>query len=1021
MPAKTINYPLLALVVAATVFCSVAGLKRLTIDSDLSQSLPKNDAVITDALTIFKQHPIQNQVAIDVTVNGGEDMLARAGDALEERMRQSRLFQEVGMASLAASLPKLRQDVIGQLPLLFSAAELADEVAPRLAPDVIKERLTAAMANAAGLSGIGQAETLAADPLALHEIVLAKLALLNPGQGGRLYRGHLFSANGRHLLVVAKLKFAGADTDAARQLRDFFENAQKELDFPNLRLTPVGAWRAALDNETLIREDVELAVTLSTVGIIILLLLAFPRPLLSPLSQIPPIAGTAAALFIYSLFHSSISAMVLGFAGALISVMDDFSITYLLFLDRREATSGSQAAAETQSVGGALALFTTIISFAVLAANDFPVFAALGEFAALGMICTVLFIKFICPRLFPQMPPAKRRSEPPLHRISGWLCGRGGKGCLAALIFVVTMLVFARPQFHISLSDMNSMTPETLAADRDFSEIWGRAEGKITIMAKANSLAGLQAENDKLQELLTAAHEGGVLTGGLSPSAFYPGQAEAARRFAAWQEFWTPERAAAVTNALGKTGARLGFAGDAFERFTTAIQGQAMPHPLPLPPEMATLLAFSTQDGGPRQFILASPGKNYDGKAFRADHGHGLMVFDGAYFSERLGDILFAAFSESFIIIAVLVSLSVFLALLDWRLTAITLLPMVFATICTLGTLHLLGRPLDIPALMLVVVIFGLGIDFGIYLVCGHQYYGDSGHAHYRLLQSAVLLSAASTLIGFGALIFARHAVLHSVGVVSLCGLGYSLLGSILFLPPILTWHFEREQRKRAAMPASTINAGILRRYRPLPAWPRMFAIGKLRRDSLFDELGQELSGWKNPRKIIDIGCGYGLPACWLAERFPDAHIFGCDPDPKRVFFAQRVVAARGDMLVGAAPDLPEKFPNDCDLALLLDMAHYLGEEQLRKTFLRCRELLHEQGHLLARFVIRPAARPSFSWHFEDIRARLAGLSTHYRSLDEMRAIAAAAGFTEVMIHPSANTDMFWLAANLDITLPGAR
>ncbi|HBT97122.1 MAG TPA: hypothetical protein DEB25_05590 [Desulfobulbaceae bacterium] len=1012
MPAKTINYPLLVLVIAATVFCALAGLKRLDIDSDLSQSLPKDDPVIADALTIFQYHPIHDQVAIDLTVDGGPDVLARAGDALKERMRASRLFEEVGMESLAASLPKLRQDMIRQLPLLFSAEELSRQVAPLLAPAAIREKLTTSLNDAAGLSGIGQAETLAADPLGLHQLILAKLALLNPAPGSRLYQGHLLSEDGRHLLLVATTKAASSNTDAARQLRDFFQDAAKELDFPGLRLTAVGAWRAALDNETLIREDVELALTLSTGGIALLLLLAFPRPLFSLLSLVPPIAGTAAALFIYSLFHSSISVMVLGFAGALISVMDDFSITYLLFLDRKETTSGSQAASEMQSIGGALALFTTILSFAVLAMSDFPVFAALGEFTALGMACTFLFIHFICPRLLPEMPPSRRQSEPPLRRVSDRIFSRGGKSCLTACLFAVAMLAFARPQFHISLADMNSMTPETLAADRDFTKVWGRGEGKITLMAKAGSLTELQAENDKLQDLLTAADKQGVLSGGLSPSAFYPGVAVATRNFAAWQEFWTPDRIAAVRKTIGTTGARLGFSSHAFDTFTASIEQQTMPRPLPLSPAMATLLSFSQpDDGAARQFILATPGKNYDGKGFRAAYGQdgqGLMIFDGTYFAGRLGDMLFAAFGESFAIIAVVVSLSVFFALLDWRLTLIALAPMLFASICTLGTLHLLERPLDIPALMLVVVIFGLGIDFSIYLVCGYQYYGDGNHPNYHLLQSAMLLSATSTLIGFGALIFARHSVLHSIGVVSFCGLGYSLLGAILLLPPILTWHF---RRKKAAIPTGTVNTRIQNRYRPLPAWPRMFAWGKLRGDSLFTELEAALTGWTSPRKIIDIGCGYGLPACWLLEHFPGSHIYACDPNPERVFFAQRAVAERGDMQVAAAPDLPQAFPSDCDLALLLDMAHYLDDEQLRQTFRRCRQLLHENGGLLVRFAIRPAGKPSLAWHFEDKRAKLAGLTTHYRLLEDMPATATAAGFSAVTIHPSAKTDMFWLVA----------
>ena len=41
-------------------------------------------------------------------------------------------------------------------------------------------------------------------------------------------------------------------------------------------------------------------------------------------------------------------------------------------------------------------------------------------------------------------------------------------------------------------------------------------------------------------------------------------------------------------------------------------------------------------------------------------------------------------------------------------------------------------------------------------------------------------------LIGFGVLCFAEHSTLRSVGIISLCGIGYSFLGTILLLPPLL-------------------------------------------------------------------------------------------------------------------------------------------------------------------------------------------------------------------------------------------
>jgi len=69
-----------------------------------------------------------------------------------------------------------------------------------------------------------------------------------------------------------------------------------------------------------------------------------------------------------------------------------------------------------------------------------------------------------------------------------------------------------------------------------------------------------------------------------------------------------------------------------------------------------------------------------------------------------------------------------FLYLLDWQLTLLGLLPTLFALICTLGTLNLLGQPLGIPTIMVAVVVIGMGTDYALYLVRAHQRYLDEHH-----------------------------------------------------------------------------------------------------------------------------------------------------------------------------------------------------------------------------------------------------------------------------------------------------
>ena len=599
MKYQRINIPLLLVVIAVILCFAVLGIKRLHVDTDVTKSLPANEPIIADALEIFHNHPIHDQVAVDIMIDrDAPDILVESTTFLQEKMRASGLFAEIGMGEVVRLIPEVAQQIVHQLPLLFSQEELDSKVAPRLQSGAIRQRLQEMITGMTGLEGIGQTASLATDPLGLKDLVLARLIHLAPSHNAKIYKENLISEDGRHLLLVARPANSGSNTAAARQIADLFSTADRELNQRfassgiHVVLTPTGTFQAALDNEKIIRHDVELALGLSTAGIALLLFLAFPRPVFSLLALVPPLAGTAAALFVYSLFHSSISIMVLGFSGALISIMDDFSITYLLFFDRPQVTKGKQAAREVQSIGGMIALLTTIASFLVLSLSNFPIFAALGEFTALGLTFTYLFIYFICPKIFPVMPPSGNRN-PPLHTFSRRLFNTGKPGLVAALLLACFMLFFAKPQFHLSLSDMNTVSKKTQDENRMFTSVWGDIGQKVYLMTTAASRGELQKLNDRLLEKMDGDIRADRMQSVFNPSMIFPGEQQSEKNRAAWKSFWTPERVNQVTTELVQTGTELGFKADAFNAFFALLGPDTPIQPIPLSPDYDKLLSIT--------------------------------------------------------------------------------------------------------------------------------------------------------------------------------------------------------------------------------------------------------------------------------------------------------------------------------------------------------------------------------------------------------------------------------------------
>jgi len=1009
------NYRVLTITTILIIATAIAGILRLNIDTDIVRSLPSGDTVISDAMEIFLHHPIHDQIAVDITLNVDEpDILVECGTIVEEQLRKSNLFTEVGTGEISSLIPDLALFVTANLPVLFSAQELEHDIAPRLEESFIDQRFATIVRKLSSLEGIGQSRFITNDPLGFMEPVMARMAMLAPVSGTRMYKGFIFSADNRHILITARPDKAATNTASAKQITSLLDNISVQLakrynpDDITVTLTPVGAYRAALDNENIIRHDVNMALFFSTVGIGFLLFFAFPRPLLGLFALLPALAGSAVSLFLFSVFHSSISIMVLGFGGAIISITVDHGIAYLLFLDRPQQTRGKDASREILAIG-ILAVLTTCGAFLTLSFSGFPIFIQLGQFTAMGVFFSFLFVHFIFPHITPGMKPSTKKRKLPLQGMVDKLYNTGKFGGIIASLFACFMFFVGQPEFHVNLESMNSVSKETLAADNLFTDVWGNISNKTILMLSEKSMDALQQKNDKILEKIKEDTVAGKIASTFVPSMIFPGREVAANNFMAWKKFWNSKRAAQLGAQLRTKSSELGFTATSFDKFLELLGSSYTPQSTHLPARFQNLMGISKKDGKMLQFINVLPGKNYDSQDFYEHYGTDGKIFDSPNFSRRLANILFSSFATMLALIAVSIGLLLLLFFASWQLTLITLLPPFFSYVCTLGTMKLIGHPLDIPGLMLSIVILGMGIDYSIFFVRAHQRYRDPAHPSFALVRMAVFMAGASTIIGFGVLCLARHSLLRSIGVTSLLGIGYSLLGAFLLLPPLLDFYFNRKTPpKNKTEPA--IAARVRDRYRLLEAYPRMFARFKLQADPMFTDLPTLL---KQDRErietILDIGCGYGVPGCWCLEYLPHSTLFGVDPNPERVRVAALAMGARGKILKNAAPDLPQ-LPNPPDLVLLLDMLHYLDNNSVRSLFANCFKILNNNGLLLARFVIRPDAAPSWSWKLEDFRTKHTGGQAYYRSIDTMDDLMTEAGFQVESNKTSAtNKELVWL------------
>jgi uncharacterized protein len=210
----------------------------------------------------------------------------------------------------------------------------------------------------------------------------------------------------------------------------------------------------------------------------------------------------------------------------------------------------------------------------------------------------------------------------------------------------------------------------------------------------------------------------------------------------------------------------------------------------------------------------------------------------------------------------------------------------------------------------------------------------------------------------------------------------------------------------------------VERRYERQQTSIWMFAWFKLRLDPMFRELPTFLEQMPPIRTALDLGCGYGFAGTCLLTWNRELRLYGMDPNPGRVIAASEAFADRGEAFVGGAPDFElAQLPPRFDAVFILDVIHFLNDEQLDLTLRRVRGKLDDGAPLLMRVPMKPAGLGTIFWHIEKIGRFFSGEFSRYRNVQQITAALAKAGFNVKPESTSGGRDeLHWfLAAASDV------
>jgi hopanoid biosynthesis associated RND transporter like protein HpnN len=132
--------------------------------------------------------------------------------------------------------------------------------------------------------------------------------------------------------------------------------------------------------------------------------------------------------------------------------------------------------------------------------------------------------------------------------------------------------------------------------------------------------------------------------------------------------------------------------------------------------------------------------------------------------------------------------------------TLVSLLPLGMGMIASLGLMQLFGFPLNPANMIAFPLILGVGADNGVHVL--HDFRSRDRSRRYRLSLSTgrgIMVSALTTILGFGTLMIAQHRGMASLGLLLTVGVTCCMFTALVFLPAMLGILSETRMTPRTA------------------------------------------------------------------------------------------------------------------------------------------------------------------------------------------------------------------------------
>jgi predicted RND superfamily exporter protein len=775
----------------------------LKLDENIMDLLPDKDKHISTYREIYNKFNPMNAVFIDLALssnNNDLNLLISSADSVYNALNKSPFFTKIIFRWQIQDLRQALNILTKYRCVLFSRQDSID-IQNKLNESYIRERIQQWKRALMETPSPFLAEQFIKDPLDFNNILQKKLSSSQIGNENiTIYQGRFFNKGKNRILIIAQPKFKSTDTGNGRKLIEFLGSQFKKLENNTqnrIAVSYISAHRFSIENANRIQSDIQNTVSLALVAIIILTLLVYSRPLLMILTLLPALFGTAISLGLIRWFDSTISAIIIGSGAMLIGITVDYGIHFLYHLDQASSTGAGDSGRNVINQllrPLLLSAGTTIIAFIALQFSGLPGYRQLSWFVILGIFGALVFVILILPLLVNHSSKIKKAILPvqKLFLILFKFIHNNRIPVLVTLIVLTILAIpgFMRLKFDGDVQNLNAVSAEIRTDIQKFKSEYGNILSSTYLMVKADNIDSALYKTELINQKIEDKYSSQQVRLSREVISLLPSVQKQNENRRRWKKLFNDGQVQRLSLILRNAAHDSGLKEDVFDLFINNLQSESgyITYEKYNGILLESILSSVIHLDSDKAYIFSNIQFNSDkelntlSQIIKDLHANA-FIYDGKSFVTQIVDLILLELERIGVIAFIFVLIFISFSVHNFKSILIIVAPLLISIFWTFSILGWLGIKINIINSIISVFIFGLVIDYSIFLVSSFKN-KQSNFSHTS--GGAILISALTTMIGLGALVFAGHPALHSLGLTALIGISSGLIAVIFFVPVVL-------------------------------------------------------------------------------------------------------------------------------------------------------------------------------------------------------------------------------------------